>query len=161
MYNTRTQPEARRERILAELRLQPGLGFRELVRRTGMPSGSLHHHANILARRGALWRKTSGPRLLHFPGQPPNEESARRAIVASLRGLDAAIATLLSSSPMNQIQVLQAFRDVPESTVQHHLYSLTRRGLLSTHRIGRYVRYSLTTGAQAASGFPLPVAVPA
>src|ERR1041385_7547445 len=44
-----------RLRIRAVVEESPGLGFRELVRRLDVASGTVAHHVRVLVRRGLVW----------------------------------------------------------------------------------------------------------
>jgi len=150
----------RREQILAVLRESPGMGFRELARRTGIAHGTLSHHVSILHRQGRVWTTRHSPRCLHYPGPRPSDGAGVRDAVVehALDDVDREIVAL-ASEPVKQKDVLERFEGrMPPSTVQARLYALRRRGLLMESRAGRYVYYWTPVRHPAASS-PLAATV--
>ena len=137
-------PHPRRGAILALLEAEPGLCFRELMRRTGIGAGSLDHHVRRLVRAGMVWRVRHGPRILHFATDGP-----RRVREAVMRhGLDpvdqAILAWSRTAGPRRQLAFLDAppAQGMPRSSVQHRLGRLVRQGFLHADRKGRSLVYS-------------------
>ncbi len=152
----------RREQILAVLHEAPGLGFRELARRTGIPHGCLSHHVSVLRRQGHVWTTRHSPRCLHYPGPRPSDDAGVRVAVVehAMDDADREIVAL-AEEPVNQRTILERFEGrMPSSTVQARLYALRRRGLLMESRAGRYVYYWTPVRHPAASS-PLEATVKA
>ena len=132
-----------RLRILAVVEESPGLGFRELVRRLDVASGTVAHHVRVLVRRGLVWTTRHDGRLLHFAGAPPDEVGRRAAIEAHvLDDLDRALLALVRESPRAQKDVLAHFAEVARSTVQQRLRRLVLWGFLILEVRGRFRVYS-------------------
>lgn len=156
MASRRVGPHPRRDRIVAVLFEHPGIGYRELMRRTAIPSGSLHHHVTILIRQGRAWTVGLSPRLLHYAGPRPFSEVEVRSAVVH-HALDAVDRELVEATalPVNQKTLLERFAGrVPGSTVQARLYALTRRGLMTQKRCGRYVNYEALPVSRRAADTP-------
>lgn len=132
-----------RAAILLILHEHPGLCFRQLVRRTGVASGTLAHHLNVLRRNGQIWSSPLGPRILHFSAPKPDPRIVRRMVVDHvLPDLDQRLLGLLrTEGPCRQAALLDRFAPEPRSNVQHHLYRLCKQGFIREARQGRYVRY--------------------
>ncbi len=148
----RNEDHPRRQLIVAVLEEQNGCGFRELARLCGdMPFGSLSHHLRILVRQGKVWTKGYSPRVLHFVGsRPPTADGIREAIATnSLAPISQWVLDAIGSTPTTQKQVLASVspRGVPASSIQYALYGLCERGMLSSHRSGRFVIYSPSSPA--------------
>jgi DNA-binding transcriptional ArsR family regulator len=136
---------ARRE-ILFLLHAHPGLCFRELVKRTGLASGTLAHHLSILRRCGQVWSMPLGCRILQFASPKPDEHYLRRFVADNvLPELDQRVLTLLrTEGPSRQVAILDRLDSEPRSNVQHHLYRLCREGFVRQTRQGRSVVYEAT-----------------
>lgn len=134
-----SEGEQRRLAIQNAINENPGLTFRALSRATGIPSGTLRHHINVLLRRGSAWLLLVESRHLHFAGPRPDSANAVRA--AWHEALPEGMQTLLIDAlcAKKQADLLDA-RPEPRSTTQHHLSMLTRWGFLS--RVGgRSIHY--------------------
>lgn len=135
-----------RAAILLLLHEHPGLCFRQLVRRTGVASGTLAHHLSVLRRNGQVWSAPLGPRILHFSAPKPDPLIVRRMVVDHvLPELDQRLLTLLrTEGPCRQVALLDRFAPEPRSNVQHHLYRLRSQGFVRESRQGRCVLYEAT-----------------
>lgn len=134
-----------RRELLFLLHAEPGLCFRQLVRRTGVASGTLAHHLSQLRRHGQVWSIPLGERIHHFASPKPEEGVIKRLLADSvLPPLDQAILALLrTEGPCRQVKILDRLQDpkIARSIVQHHLYRLRERGFIRETRQGRYVQY--------------------
>lgn len=133
----------RRITIMATLKAQPGLGFRELSKASGVAAGTLNHHLNVLERHGYAWSISHGPKRRTFPGRRPDDVAALAA--ARKAGLGPGMQTLLAFVQGHpfccQREVFDAFPGMPRSTVQHTLARLEREGFVRRSFYGRYCRY--------------------
>ncbi len=140
------RPLGGRHAVLQAVERWPGLGFRQLVRRTGFGHGTVHHHLAALNRRGLVWTQRHGARLLHFPAPRPDEpEPIRQALEEHvLDALDRDLLTWLRTQPRTQKAVLQNFSGQPRATVQHRLARLVEWGFLRVDARGRWRTYHVT-----------------
>lgn len=140
--------ETRREIIEATVEKTPGLSFRQVVATTKIPSGTVRHHINVLAREGRVWYTRLGGRLAHFAGRKPTSPIALREVVAaSFDKMDARIyLAVRDEGPLVQKDILERFGDEPISTVQHRVKRLVRFGILSEQWRDRYREYNVSEG---------------
>src|SRR5205085_1546619 len=72
LFSRLKQPEVlghpARQQILQLVEAQPGIHFKEMARRTGMPNGSLVHHLETLRRGGQVVARPAGGYTLYFLG---------------------------------------------------------------------------------------------
>lgn len=134
-----------RAAIVLLLHAHPGLCFRQLVRETGVASGTLAHHLNVLRRCGQVWSMPLGPRILHFSAPKPDPPIMRRMLVDHVlpdldRGLLAHLRNVGASSQVTLLDSPLA-APFPRSCVQHHLYRLRDQGFIREIRHGRFVSY--------------------
>ncbi|MHB1262672.1 MAG: winged helix-turn-helix transcriptional regulator [Thermoplasmatota archaeon] len=134
--------------MLRAIEDSPGLGFRELARRTGVPAGTLAHHVGLLTRAGAVWTRRHGARVLHFPAPRLDEPAPVRYALEEhvLDALDRDLLAWLREAPRVQKAVLERFGAHPRATVQHRLERLTDWGFLSARTQGRCRIYAATQG---------------
>lgn len=126
-------------RVLRAVEDSPGLGFRELARRTGIPSGTLAHHVSLLTRSGAVWTKRHGARVLHFPAPRQDEPAPVRVVLEEhvLDALDRDLLAWVREGPRVQKAVVARFSGHPRATVQHRLARLVKWGFLTASASGR------------------------
>lgn len=140
----RSRGEERREHVLRILVEKPGVNFRELVRSTGIPNGTLRHHADMLCRTGKAWWIRDGCKIRYFAGSRPPEPTVVRLVQRVV--LDGDLAQVhervREMGEPSQSAVLDSFPDKPRSTVQNMLERLTARGLLVVRLQGRYKVYT-------------------
>ena len=113
--------ETRREIIEATVEKTPGLSFRQVVATTKIPSGTVRHHINVLAREGRVWYTRLGGRLAHFAGRKPTSPIALREVVAaSFDKMDARIyLAVRDEGPLVQKDILERFGDEPILSLIH------------------------------------------
>jgi DNA-binding IclR family transcriptional regulator len=121
------------------------LHFRDLARRSGLPTGTLAHHLSVLQRSGLIDQAAArGLRLVFVPSLGPT--AAVRTWVLRKDGLAELYAYVARSGPVAQRAVLDAFAALPRSTVQHRLHQLVRGGCITTREQGRFVHYAAVPG---------------
>lgn len=124
--------------------MEPGIGFRGLMRATGIPTGTLRWHVNVLMRVGRVWCERVANVLMHFPGpRPVREQAVRAAIVDVLPGRDRQAYAVIAGRPGCLQRDVIASLSWPSSSVQYRLYRLQRLGLVYATPSGRSVRYEV------------------
>lgn len=132
----------RRAQLLHLVRSAPGVSFRGLVVRSGIPAGTCRHHLNILLRHGHLEEERIKKSQLALYPAGFTAQQRREALVRldeRMLAVRDAVATL--DNPC-QDDVQQAL-PMPRSTVQHILGRLVRMEALDVRAQGRYLRYSV------------------
>ncbi|MEM0342749.1 MAG: winged helix-turn-helix transcriptional regulator [Thermoplasmata archaeon] len=133
---------ANRKRIYEIVRENPGMHFRELQRRTGMPTGVLSYHLDYLVQRGLLTVEKGESFSRYFPQNVLRNEEKR--ILAALRqeiprGI---ILFLLLNPGATHGKVLQNFTISP-GTLSYHIKKLASSGLIKVERVGRESRMTV------------------
>lgn len=130
----------RRSRIQALVAARPASTFRQLVRCSGIPAGTLRHHLSILSRTGLVRVERDGVRLRHFPAGL--DARARLAATLERQGLAEVYGFVAVHGPVSQHVVLDGLGG-PRSTTQHRLKRLVRFGVLSERPQGRRRLYAV------------------
>ncbi|MHB8634514.1 MAG: helix-turn-helix domain-containing protein [Thermoplasmatota archaeon] len=135
--------ERNRATIMAYVEAHPGASFRQLVRGTGIASGTVYHHLARLSRLRRLYALPISGRLAHFPGpRPAHDQERLSALAATLDSLDRTLLWSCSSTPCHQALLIAGLPHVPRSNVQHRLGRLVHYGLLTSQRSGRRIHYT-------------------
>lgn len=118
---------------LAFIRANPGCTFRSLVAGTGIACGTLRHHVTVLIRRRLVVEIRYRHALYHYAADCsiPDGPAAAAWRSPGVREL----ASWLASHPVHcQRDVLAAFPQWADSTVQHRLNRLVHAGLVREDR---------------------------
>ena len=135
-----------RRRIMDLVEAQPGIHFKELLRQSGIPNGSLVHHVGQLQKAGLLVAKPSNGYTCYFPRGPADAE---RAAILKADGARQVLAAVQASPGLSGLEVAH-LTGLQPSTVNYHAKRLADAGLLSPVRDGRAVRLHPRTDASAA-----------
>lgn len=135
-----------RRRIMDLVEAQPGIHFKELLRQTGLPNGSLVHHVGQLQKAGLLVAKPSNGYTCYFPRGPADAE---RAALLKADGARQVLAAVQASPGLSGLEVAH-LTGLQPSTVNYHAKRLADAGLLSPVRDGRAVRLHPRTDASSA-----------
>jgi DNA-binding transcriptional ArsR family regulator len=130
-----------RAALYAMVRQEPGIGFRELVARVGMASGTAHHHLAVLQRGGILRsERVGGGVAFLFAGDLRN---AAHLSVLREPGMTQLYDLIRSRGRICQGAVLEVSSQWPKSTVQHRLQRLVAAGLVRSTWQGRFRFYEV------------------
>ncbi len=138
----------RRRSLISRIRRHPGATFRELLRRTEIPSGAARHHLEILKRCSLIdekrFHQTS---RFYLPGSASDQHW--RAIAVLREEPLAELHELVDAEPgLRQVDIIDRARDDlgwSRSSTQHRLQRMEDEGLVRSVRMGRIRRY-FTTG---------------
>lgn len=135
-----------RRRIVDEVRRQPGIHHRELLRLLSVSNGTLAYHLRLLERAGLLrFSRAHGRKLLWVPeGEVDLEHLLMTERERQLVGL-------LTGIPSARLAELGPRCGLKSSTVGYHVDRLRARGLVEAHREGHALVLSL---AAADGGTP-------
>lgn len=149
-----------RARLLETIRAEPGIHFQELVRRSGLASGTAVHHLNKLARADLIACRPLGRYTCYFPGASPDRQSLLAAPLLRSDGARLVYETILGSPMLSGLELAER-TGLQKSTVNYHVQRLTEAGLVAAQRDGRAVRLRATPGAAAAAGLVAAADTPA
>lgn len=134
-----------RHRIMETVRSEPGIHYRALLRRTGIPNGSLDHHVHQLASAGRLTVQRGAGRTRYFPAGAKRDVPA----VAQNPGAQAllhAVAEVPGASAADLARRLALSR----ATITYHTSRLADAGLLRDGRDGRATAWHLSAAGEDA-----------
>jgi predicted transcriptional regulator len=139
-----------RQQLLQLIEAQPGIHFKEMARRTGLPNGSLVHHLETLRRGGQVVARPAGGYTLYFLGAHVPAGSAESASALKADGARK-ILDLVRQQPGLSSADVAARCGLQPSTVTYHVQRLQAAGLLQGLRDGRSVRLHPTDSAATAA----------
>jgi DNA-binding transcriptional ArsR family regulator len=128
-----------RAQILQLIEAEPGIHFKQMARRTGLPNGSLVHHLETLRRSGAVVARPAGGYTLYFLGSRVPAGSAEAASVLKADGARRILELVRGEPGLSSAEVASRCGLQP-STVTYHVQRLQAAGLLTGLRDGRSVR---------------------
>lgn len=130
-----------RRKIFGVISQFPGLHFREVQRRTGIGTGALQYHLEVLERAGAIKveKKWLGLRL--YPRNISDSESGILSILHNSNYRNTLL-FLLSNSRASQGQIASHV-GVSPSTMSWYLKRLIQMNVVKGERTGKEVRYSI------------------
>lgn len=128
-----------RRQLLQLIEAEPGIHFKEMARRTGLPNGSLVHHLETLRRGGQVVARPSGGYTLYFLGPRVPAGSAEAASALKADGARR-ILELVRQQPGLSSADVAARCGLQPSTVSYHVQRLQAAGLLAGLRDGRALR---------------------
>ena len=125
-----------RKRIYEEIVMNPGLHFRELMKRLNIPVGMLEYHLHILERDGLIISKQEGKYRRYFANTHMSMEERR--VVSHLRGeiQRKIVIYLLENGKSRHGDISQGTGIIP-SLLSYHLKKLVDGGILIKENAGR------------------------
>lgn len=127
---------ANRKRIFECVRGSPGVHFREIQRRTGLPIGVLEHHLNYLVRRELLTLERHDNFSRYFPGGELSRDKKRILAVLRQEIPRGIILYLLRSPGATHTELLGNFT-ISGGTLSYHVKKLTNKGVIQAEKRGR------------------------
>jgi predicted transcriptional regulator len=131
-----------RKRLFECVRINPGLHFREIQRRTNMPIGVLEYHLNYLVDRNVLTLDKQESFSRYYPGGQIGADKQR--ILSALRqeiprGI---IIYLLKNPGCTHGALLQNFT-ISGGTLSYHVKKLVGKGVVKLEKAGRESRMTV------------------
>lgn len=140
-----------RARILAILDADPGLHFRELVRRAGQSRGTVLHHLHILETAGLVIREPAGRYVALYATATTTPRNANRDALRTQLARDVLAAAGASAGRGASIADLARRLGVSDRAVAYHVRRLAARGLVEVTQAGRRHEVRATSEGHAAS----------
>lgn len=131
-----------RKRIFECVREAPGIHFREIQRRTGLPIGVLEYHLRYLVDRSLLVLDRSGSFSRYFPGGQVSQD--RQRMLSALRQeIPRGILLYLMIHPgATHGEVLSSF-SISGGTLSYHVKKLVSLGVVRVEKVGRESRLTV------------------
>lgn len=150
-----------RRRLYETIHADPGIAYRELLRRLGVANGTVRHHLNVLLREGLVVEHPHLNTVRLFPHDSA-QEAERDARVLLRDGRSRRLFDWIDAHA-GAIQAEVAAHAEAEwgwrpNTTQYRLKRLVEGGLVEEHREGRVKRYGVRRriAARPRRGFLLP-----
>ena len=154
----------RRKVIFEYIRQHPGANFREVARNTGIASGTVRHHLNVLERSGQIVEHPHGSTVRLFENHGKFNDNWSDVVLLREPALGVVHAWLKANPASPQKAVLEAMEahGWSRSTTQHRLARLVNGGLATIRLQGRLKIYSTAIQPMPAppSGLSTSVAPP-
>lgn len=125
-----------RERILAEIHDNPGIRYRELLRRTDCANGTLSYHLHRLERTKLIRSDEQDGRRVFFPQMTVVSRASR-----PLGGTAGRILDHVRRNPGRTTQEVAECLGLLQSDASYHLHNLHSMGSLQPTRTGRSVHW--------------------
>lgn len=142
----------KRQAIFHYVQQNPGANFREVVRRTSIPAGTVRHHLTVLQRSGHLVERPHRSTIRLFENRAFDQ--AWHAVVLlrepALAGLHAWLKANPGSAQKDVLEGMEA-AGWSRSTTQHRLSRLVEAGLVSLRLQGRLKIYAAAEPTAAPS----------
>mgnify|MGYP000880606193 FL=1 len=134
----------RRLEILNFIKANPGLHFRELLRKMSVARGTLDYHIRVMVSGGLLKAVPERGKNHYFIADSHYSTGEETLIIAmgndSLRG----IITRIYLNQDARIEELAEETGLSRATIYTHVKHLENLGIIRSERAGRSVRYTLT-----------------
>jgi DNA-binding transcriptional ArsR family regulator len=127
--------------VLSSIKQTPGLGFREIMRITGLSQAAVANHTRNLQDHGKLIMLKDGRATRFYPGDIPPEECL---ILAQLRNPTVIrIANFLMQNKDVTFREIVGIANRTPSTVSDHLAKLRHARLVTVDSRGSYKLYNI------------------
>ncbi|HDD60357.1 transcriptional regulator [Thermoplasmatales archaeon ex4484_36] len=131
-----------RRRIYEEVVMNPGLHYRELQRRLGLPSGQLDYHLRFLKKQEVITSRREGGYIRYYPVQGL-KESEKRALAFLRQEIPRAIIIHILMNPgSTHGDILSGVR-ISGATLSYHLKRMVSRGIVKEEVRGREKHYTI------------------
>ncbi|HSB46609.1 MAG TPA: winged helix-turn-helix transcriptional regulator [Candidatus Bilamarchaeum sp.] len=139
-----------RRKIFEAVEKHAGSHFREIERRSGLPTGTVRHHLSYLAKHGLISEQKDGNNVRYYPRA---FDPGKKKLIGLLRQktLRAIILTLLIHDNCNN-DLLARKAGISPSTATWHMKKLEERGIIKSRREGRKTFYRLVPEKDAIIG---------
>ncbi len=143
-----------RRRLYNFIQRAPGATFREVVRETGIPSGTARHHIQVLCQAGLICERAHRSTLRYFENNGQHDDSWNSVVLLREAPLARLHAWLVHRPPAYQKDILLEASSWgwSRSTTQHRLSRLVDGGLVTIAAQGRLKRYQAHAAAPLPSG---------
>jgi predicted transcriptional regulator len=132
-----------RKRIFECVRVNPGLHFREIQRRTNLPIGVLDYHLNYLVQRGIVSVVRQEGFSRYYPAGQLGADKQRHLSCLRQEIPRGIILYLLQNPGATHGELLQNFT-ISGGTLSYHIKKLVARGCLSLEKKGRESHLSVS-----------------
>ncbi|MFH1255966.1 MAG: winged helix-turn-helix transcriptional regulator [Candidatus Diapherotrites archaeon] len=135
-----------RKKIYTEIKSAPGIHFRELQRRTGLATGSLQYHLDVLVKKHVVkvLKEKKFARYYTIREMIESFDAAALGILRQQSIRQIVLFLLQSKSKSANNMDIAAAVSLSPSTVSVHLDKMVGVGLLKKERRGREVIFSLS-----------------
>lgn len=130
-----------RRKIYEVVKRFAGCHFREIERKSNLPTGTVKYHLSYLTRGGLIKEEKEGNNLRYFPKEFKSENKKLLGLLRQKKGREI-ILFILTHNNCNHEQIVQAV-NVSPSTVSWHLKKLEENNIVGFIKKGRKTYYNL------------------
>ncbi len=141
-----------RRKVYLQIRSQPGICYRQLLRAVPMANGTLEFHLAQLERSGLVLAFVVGRRTHLYPN-----DSRGLASELPLGEQRQRILEHLRQNPGASTNDLRRAIDISQSTVSYHLVAMRSLGLVTAQREGHALHWCIAGGIQLSKAVPQAV----
>lgn len=134
----------RRLKIFNFIRKNPGLHFRELLRKTSMARGTLDYHIRRMESAGLLKAVPEKDRIHYFTAESQYSAEEETLIIAMENDSQRKIIKQIYLNRGARTEELADELGLSRVTIYTHVKHLKNLGIVRSKRAGRSVRYTLT-----------------
>lgn len=135
-----------RRAILDCVTTNPGIGFRELARKSNISTGALRYHLDKLCQKGVISRTGSSEGIAIFPGSQ-TFDLLKKKIVKNLRSATrGVILRRLREEEACTRKDLALYAGISTSGISWHMKKLTKEEIVVREKEGRATVYRLAEG---------------
>jgi predicted transcriptional regulator len=130
-----------RKKIYAVVKSSPGSHFREIERKSSLPTGTVKYHLSYLARYGLVKEQKGAHTVRYFP---LSFDSKNITLLSFLRqkSIRNILLFILTHEHCNHEHIV-SFTKLSPSTVSWHLKKLEEHSIITAQRKGRKAFYSI------------------
>jgi predicted transcriptional regulator len=134
--------DARKE-IYECIKKSPGLHFREIQRRTKIPTGSLEYHLHFLHKHGLLRTEKRGGFLLYYPTDQAFGEEEKSLLNLLRQEKIRHILIYIMDHKISSASDIAAELKISPSNLSWYLNLLLQKNIISVKKRGRFRFYSI------------------
>ena len=131
-----------RKKLIALVRNQPGIHFRELHRQSGLAMGELEYHLNILEKMEIVTKKKINHYSKYYPAEGLGTEDKKILDILRQEMLRDILVFIISNEQVTHGEIAREFK-LLKSTTSFYMNKLSKRDLVERKKKGREVHYSV------------------
>ncbi len=137
-----------RRRIYECISANPGIGFHELERMTGITTGALRYHLDRLSQKGVISKMTSGVELAFFPSNRSFSTLEQQVMTHQRNTIRNIILMTLHKEKNYTRKDLAMMVGTSEPAISWHMKRLAADKIVVQEKEGRVIKFRLAEGVE-------------